>query len=83
MKDVKIEAEVYSHTIKNEIPDCNRRVVYNAYIDGYNNAIDLELIDTIIDYYKDYWAGVENGTIDEYDCSCVTYVYNKIIANKN
>ncbi len=83
MKDVFTEAEVYSRTIKEEVPDCNRKTVYNAYIDGFNNAIDLELIDTIIDYYKDYWACVENGDIDEYDKSSVIYIMEKIKAKKN
>ena len=42
MKDVITEAEVYSRIVQQEVPDCNRKTVYNAYIDGYNNAIDLE-----------------------------------------
>lgn len=82
MKDVITEAEVYSRTVQQEVPDCNRKTVYNAYIDGYNNAIDLELIDTIIDYYKDYYAGVENGEIDEYESSYVIYIMDKIKAKK-
>lgn len=82
MKDVLTEAEVYSSTIEQDVPDCNRKTVYNAYIDGYNNAIDIELIDTIIDYYKDYYAGVENGEIDEYEISSVLYILDKIKAKK-
>lgn len=83
MKDVITEAEIYSSTIHQEFPNCSRKVIYNAYIDGFNNAIDLELIDTIIDYYKDYWAGVENGEIDEYESSSIIYIMNKIKANEN
>lgn len=82
MKDVITEAEVYSRTIQQEVPGCNRKIVYNSYIDGYNNAIDVDLIDTIIDYYKDYCAGVENGEIDEYETSYVIYIMDKIKANK-
>ena len=82
MKDVIAEAEVYSRTVQQEVPDCNRKTIYNAYVDGYNNAIDLELIDTIIDYYKDYYAGVENGEIDEYEISSVLYILDKIKAKK-
>lgn len=82
MKDVITEAEVYSRAIQQEIPECNRKIVYNSYIDGYNNAIDVDLIDTIIDYYKDYCAGVENGEIDEYETSYVIYIMDKIKANK-
>ena len=82
MKDVITEAEVYSRTIKQEVPECNRKIVYNSYIDGYNNAIDVDLIDTIIDYYKDYCAGVENGEIDEYETSYVIYIMDKIKANR-
>lgn len=82
MKDIIAEAEVYSRTVQQEVPDCNRKIVYNAYIDGFNNAIDLELIDTIIDYYKDYCAGVENGEIDEYESSSVNYIMDKIKAKK-
>lgn len=82
MKDVITEAETYSMSVKQEVPDCNRKIVYNAYIDGYNNAIDLELIDTIIDYYKDYCAGVENGKIDEYETSYVIYIMDKLKAKK-
>lgn len=82
MKDVLTEAEVYSSAIEQDVPDCNRKTVYNAYIDGYNNAIDIELIDTIIDYYKDYCAGVENGEIDEYEISSVLYILDKIKAKK-
>ena len=66
MKDVIAEAEVYSRTVQQEVPDCNRKIVYNAYVDGYNNAIDLELINTIIDHYKYYYACVENCEIDVY-----------------
>lgn len=82
MKDVITEAEVYSRTIQQEVPECNRKIVYNSYIDGYNNAIDVDLIDTIIDYYKDYCAGVENGEIDEYETSYVIYIMDKIKANR-
>lgn len=82
MKDVITEAEVYSRTIQQEVPECNRKIVYNSYIDGYNNAIDVDLIDTIIDYYKDYCAGVENGEIDEYETSYVIYIMSKIKANR-
>ena len=82
MKDVIAEAEVYSRTVQQEVPDCNRKTVYNAYIDGYNNAIDLELIDTIIGHYKDYCAGVENGEIDEYELSSVIYIIDKIKVKK-
>ena len=82
MKDIIAEAEVYSRTVQQEVTDCNRKIVYNAYIDGFNNAIDLELIDTIIDYYKDYCACVENGEIDEYDSSSVIYIMDKIKAKK-
>lgn len=82
MKDVITEAEVYSRTIQQEVPECNRKIVYNSYIDGFNNAIDVDLIDTIIDYYKDYCAGVENGEIDEYETSYVIYIMDKIKANK-
>lgn len=82
MKDIIAEAEVYSRTIQQELPDCNRKIVYNAYIDGYNNAIDLDLIDAIIGYYKDYCAGVENGEIDEYDSSSVIYIMDKLKVKK-
>lgn len=82
MKDVITEAEVYSRTIQQEVPECNRKIVYNSYIDGYNNAIDVDLIDTIIDYYKDYCAGVENGEIDEYETSYVIYIMDKIKATR-
>ena len=82
MKDVITEAEVYSRTIQQEVPECNRKIVYNSYIDGYNNAIDVDLIDTIIDYYKDYCAGVENGEINEYETSYVIYIMGKIKANR-
>lgn len=82
MKDVLTEAEVYSIAVKQEVPECNRKTVYNAYIDGFNNAIDVELIDTIIDYYKDYCAGVENGEIDEYEISSVLYIMDKIKAHR-
>ena len=82
MKDVITEAEVYCNTVQQYLPNCNKKAVYNAYIDGYNNAIDLELIDTIIDYYKDYCAGVENGEIDEYESSSVTYIMGKLKCDK-
>ena len=82
MKNVIEEAEIYSRAIQQELPTCNRKLIYNAYIDGFNNAIDLELIDTIIDYYKDYCAGVENGKIDEYESSSVIYILDKIKAKK-
>ena len=82
MKDVLTEAEVYSSAIKQEVPECNRKTVYNAYIDGFNNAIDVELIDTIIDYYKDQCAGVANGEIDEYEISSVLYILDKINASR-
>ena len=78
MKQIKEEADIYSRSIENDIPSCNRKLIYNAYIDGYENAIDIELIDDIIDYYKNYCAGVENGKIDEYKISSVTYILNKL-----
>lgn len=78
MKQIKEEADIYSRSIENDIPGCNRKLIYNAYIDGYENAIDIELIDDIIDYYKNYCAGVENGKIDEYEISSVTYILNKL-----
>ena len=39
-----------------------------------NNAIDLELINNIISYYKEYRSGVENGTIDEYEVSSLNFI---------
>ena len=46
-----------------------------------NNAIDLELINNIISYYKEYRSGVENGTIDEYEVSYLNFIVDKIQAN--
>ena len=46
-----------------------------------NNAIDLELVNNIISYYKEYCSGVENGTIDEYEVSCLNFIIDKIQAN--
>ena len=42
MKQIKEEADIYSRSIENDIPGCNRKLIYNAYIDGYENAIDIE-----------------------------------------
>ena len=46
-----------------------------------NKVIDLELVDSIIKYYKEYCIGVENGTIDEYEVSCLNFIVDKIQAN--
>ena len=46
-----------------------------------NNAIDLELVDAIIKYYKEYRSGIENGTIDEYEVSQLNFIVDKIQAN--
>ena len=46
-----------------------------------NNAIDLELVDAIVKFYKEYCIGVENGKIDEYEVSYLNFIVDKIQAN--
>lgn len=46
-----------------------------------NKVIDLELVDSIIKYYKEYCISVENGTIDEYEVSYLNFIVDKIQAN--
>ena len=64
MKDIIAEAEVYSRTVQQEVPDCNRKIVYNAYIDGFNNAFasSEDVISHFVDRLHEIWFSIEKDT---------------------